>query len=188
MNTSVLCLMGVLIVNNKYEIRGEVTAIFLETKNYGRIETIISTNKLDKVKEFPKTWKVKWSEDIQNFYCVGYIYSNGKRKMIRLHRFITNCPDDKYVDHFNHNTLDNTDDNLRIVSNAENQQNQLIQRNNTSGVRGVYWHKYHKKWVARVQVNRKRIVIGYFDSIEIAEYEVKKARAKYMPFSQEAVN
>lgn len=173
-------------MKNEYEIRGEITAIFIDTKNHGRMETLISTIKLDKAKEFPNAWRAKWSDDIQNFYCVGYITLDRKQTVVRLHRLITDCPDNKDVDHFNHNTLDNIDSNLRIVSNAQNQQNQLIQRNNTSGIRGVYWHKKHKKWVARIQVNHKNMCIGYFDTIEEAENAVKNARAKHMPYSKEA--
>ncbi|MEK5176855.1 HNH endonuclease [Heyndrickxia sp. FSL W8-0496] len=172
---------------NDFEIRGDITAIFLDTKNYGRIETLISTNKLEMVKEFPYAWRAKWSEDVENFYCVGYInLDNNKKKIIRLHRLIMNCPEDKIIDHFNHNTLDNTDSNLRIVSNAENQQNRLVQKNNSSGVRGVYWHKHSQKWLARIQVYKERKIIGYYDSIEEAEFAIKEARAKYMPYSQEA--
>jgi hypothetical protein len=174
-------------VINEYEIRGEVTAIFLETKNHGRLETIISTNKLDKIKEFPFEWRAKWSTEIKSFYCVGYNFNEqNKKEMVWIHRWITDCPDNKYVDHFNHDTLDNTDNNLRIVSNAENQQNRLIQKNNSSGVSGVYWHKHSQKWLARIQVGKLRKSVGYFNSIAEAEQAVIQARAKYMPFSQEA--
>jgi hypothetical protein len=81
---------------NEYEIRGDVTAIYLETKNHGRLETLISTNKLDKAKEFPFAWQAKWSDEINSFYCVGYVkIDKSKKKIIRLHRLITNCPEDK---------------------------------------------------------------------------------------------
>ncbi|CAM9500909.1 unnamed protein product [Choristocarpus tenellus] len=37
-----------------------------------------------------------------------------------------------------------------------------------SGVKGVYWHKSDKKWVARLTLNRKRTVVGSFDVLEDA--------------------
>jgi len=46
------------------------------------------------------------------------------------------------------------------------------QTNNTSGVRGVSWHKGRGKWCARIMFQGKSISLGYFDSLD----EAKKAR------------
>lgn len=34
----------------------------------------------------------------------------------------------------------------------------------SSGVKGVYWHKKTKKWVARIQVHGVVLWLGYYDS------------------------
>jgi hypothetical protein len=40
--------------------------------------------------------------------------------------------------------------------------------NNTSGIKGVSWHKAEKRWVARIQFQGKTYHLGYFDKIEDA--------------------
>lgn len=78
-------------------------------------------------------------------------------------------PVGKYVDHINHNTLDNRKQNLRLVTNAENGQNRKgTHRNSKSGVRGVYWETGKRCWVARITMNKKRHLIGIFKEKEDA--------------------
>ena len=61
------------------------------------------------------------------------IDSNGKRKIIRMHRVITNAPKGMQVDHINGNTLDNRKENLRICTNQQNGMNRERTKNNKSG-------------------------------------------------------
>ena len=92
------------------------------------------------------------------------------------------------VDHINHNTLDNRKSNLRIVSISENTQNlKEVRKNNTSGVRGVYYSTKRKRWVAQLNINKKKIHVGCFTDIKDAEIAIKNARKKYMPYSYEAL-
>lgn len=55
--------------------------------------------------------------------------------------------------------------------------NKRIQKNNTSGVRGV--KQVHSKWVAQIAVNRKRIWLGTFASFDEAVTARKQAEEKY---------
>ena len=48
--------------------------------------------------------------------------------------------------------------------------------NNTSGVKGVYWHKGKNKWYAHCRVNNKRHFIGLFINIDEAEKAVNTFR------------
>ena len=43
-----------------------------------------------------------------------------------------------------------------------------IKSNNTSGVTGVYWHKRHESWVARIGVKNKSIYLGDFSNFDDA--------------------
>ncbi|WP_252233758.1 HNH endonuclease [Clostridium sp. ZS1] len=79
-----------------------------------------------------------------------------------MHRFIMNPPSNKLIDHINGNKLDNRKCNLRIVNKSQNAMNSKKPKNNTSGVKGVYWDKRSKKWEASIQVNMKKKSLGYF--------------------------
>lgn len=54
--------------------------------------------------------------------------------------------------------------NLRIATKTENQGNRGIQKNNTSGVKGVTWHSKAKKW--QVRVSRKHV--GLYEDMNSA--------------------
>ena len=175
-------------MKNAYEIRGEVTAIIINSPKYGTLETLISTDKLEIADSFPNTWGVIWGKTSKTFYVYGHLPREvGKRGHARLHRYITNAPEGMEVDHKNNNGLINTDDNLRIVSSSENKQNfRGSHSNSKSGIRGVSWSEGMKKWNSRVYLNKEKIYSGYFDDIAKAEEAVKEVRATYMPYSKEA--
>lgn len=175
-------------MKNAYEVRGDVTAIFLDSKKYGKFETIISTSKLEKVKSLSITWGVEWNPYTKSFYVKGNIpLSNGRTTTIKLHRWIMDAPKNKVVDHFDHDTLNNIDSNLRIATKSQNAQNiKGAHTDSKSGVLGVCWNKRKKKWYARVTINGKGKHLGYFRDLKDAEQTVFEARMHHMPYSQEA--
>lgn len=69
-----------------------------------------------------------------------------------LHRYIVDAPPDAIVDHINGNGLDNRRENLRIVTSAQNSQNQFVQAGNdkTSRFKGVHWDSGASRWVASI--------------------------------------
>jgi len=102
------------------------------------------------------------------WYCIGsggYLYakrSEGNR-LIKMHRDILAPPAEMYVDHKNHNTLDNRKSNLRICTPAQNCYNRLPSEKGSSRYKGVYWHSGSKKWAAVIGLNNRLIHIGCFD-------------------------
>lgn len=173
-------------MKNEYQVRGEITAIILQSKKFGDMETLISTSNLHHVQEFHGTWYPVWSKKTKSFRVMGSVYGGGKKKNILLHRLILNT--DQHVDHINNNTLDNTNSNLRIVSNAENHQNRKgANANNKCGIRGVYWRKDQNKWHARIGINGKQLHLGFFENLEDAERVVMDSRLNNMPYSKEAL-
>ena len=64
-------------------------------------------------------------------------------------------------------------------SDTKNGKNRKTPKNNTSGVKGVSWHKRSKKWVVSIGVNWKRKALGYFDDLDLAELVSIEARNKY---------
>lgn len=171
---------------NDYEVRGNDVVIFIESKKHGKYETIISKKQLQRAMELPNSWRVQKHVKRNVLYIVGSYTLNGKKKRVYLHRWLTHAPKGMMVDHINHDTLDNRFENLRIVTNAENQQNRRgAKRNSTTGIRGVYWEKRIGKWKAHYMLNGKRVIVGFFEDIKEAEKAVIEARRLSMPFSQE---
>lgn len=175
-------------MKNKYEIRGEVTALLIKSRKYGNKESLIDTIDLKKADSFPSSWHVNFSKKTKSFYVHGSaLLVNGKKTTVCLHRLITNAPDGMCVDHKSHDTLNNMSENLRVCTYSENAQNKKgACKNSKSGIRGVSWSKKAKKWAAAIQIKNKQKHIGYFKKIEDAEKAVKKARKEQMPYSYEA--
>lgn len=64
------------------------------------------------------------------------------------------------IDHIDQNKSNNMIGNLREISNQDNHRNCNNYKSNTSGVKGVSWHKQRKKWCAKVKVNFKHKSLG----------------------------
>ena len=83
-------------------------------------------------------------------------------------------------DHKNRdNTLDYRWSNLRPASISEQNQNRGMQKNNTSGFKGVCWNKKTKKWQAYIYVDCKQIYLGLFEQKEDAIKARLEAERKY---------
>jgi len=87
------------------------------------------------------------------------------------------------IDHINGDRQDNRWCNLRQVTPFENSRNQGNRQDNTSGCRGVTFHKHSGKWVARISHKGIRYDLGYFSNIDAAINVRKQAEIdfKYHP-------
>ena len=100
-------------------------------------------------------------------------------KLIYLHVLIMQPINDEEVDHINGNKLDNRRENLRICTHQQNMMNRKIQKNNTSGIPGVYYNKKYSKWHARIKINGFYIHLGFFDDINEAAQVRQNAEQQY---------
>jgi hypothetical protein len=85
----------------------------------------------------------------------------------------------KEIDHIDCNPTNNNIENLRPATRSENSSNRGLMANNTSGIKGVTWHRTSNKWEASCQVNKKRVKIGYFEELSEAEKVVKSFREQH---------
>jgi len=130
---------------NEYEIRGDITAIFLENKKGLRLETLIDTKKLEYIKALGYYWHLRYAPNTGTYYAqatIQVVKENGKRgaKSMYLHIEIVNPEHNKsiYVDHEDHDTLNNREDNLRKTINRKNLSHRSgANENNKTGVRNV---------------------------------------------------
>lgn len=85
----------------------------------------------------------------------------------------------KEIDHKDGNPLNNLIENLRQANRIEQGCNTKISKNNTSGVKGVYWHKQIKKYVVRLNIDGKRRNFGTYNDIDYAKFVSEAMRYKY---------
>lgn len=123
------------------------------------------------------TWHVDDKKYMRSNVYVGYY----KYNKIKMHRLIMGLENNggEIVDHISGDVLDNRKSNLRVCTHAENMQNRKKQKNNTSGIKGVYWNIQKGKWMAYISVNRKQINLGCFDDINEAKKVHDEAAIKY---------
>lgn len=74
---------------------------------------------------------------------------------------------------------DNRKSNIRIVTCSQNQMNRGLQKNNTSGIAGVFFNKKDNRWEARITVRKNIIQLGSFNNLEDAVNARKSAEEKY---------
>ena len=83
-------------------------------------------------------------------------------KGVKLHDYLFPHKDGLEVDHINLDTFDNRRCNIRYCTHQQNQINQPVQKNNTSGVSGVSWYGPRNKYRARIKVSQQEIHLGYY--------------------------
>jgi len=66
------------------------------------------------------------------------------------------------IDHINHIPNDNRICNLREVSRSCNIKNAKLSKTNTSGIKGVAWHKNRNCWIAHIKTKHGKTHIGAF--------------------------
>jgi hypothetical protein len=129
-------------------------------------------------------WKVKKSRAIAGSvagtnHVKGYIVISVDGNIYLAHRlawlYVHGVWPDESIDHRDCNRSNNIMSNLRLATFSENNRNQPIRRNNTSGQKCVHWSKSSNKWQVRIWGDGKRIYLGSFVSQQEANEAYKKA-------------
>jgi hypothetical protein len=116
----------------------------------------------------------------------GYKKANFLGKVLPVQRVIWEyvhgeVPKGMLVDHINGDRSDNRIANLRLVTNAQNIQNQHKPRkdNKSSGVKGVTLFKPTNKWQVRIRSQGKNHYLGQYDNLDDAAMAYAVGAAKY---------
>jgi hypothetical protein len=170
---------------NYYEIRGDITAIFLKQNNGNEMETIVDSEDLEKLLLAKLSWHAKWDNKLKQYYCeaieqLGKIDGVRKWRSVRLHAFLIGYSGKGHIDHLNHDTLDNRKENLEektVRGNIINRQG--ANKNSHTGVRNV--SLCHNKLLVQLQIGGKNKVLKKFepDQLEEADKFAKEMRKKY---------
>jgi len=140
--------------------------------------------------DYQELSKYKWFaiRSPRGFYAARSVGSNRRKtgqQTIRMHQVILKPPEGKFIDHINHNGLDNRRSNLRICTLQQNIWNMRKQRGNcASQYKGVTWRKDIGKWQARITCNGELLSIGLFDDEKAAAaaYD-KKAKELFREYA-----
>jgi hypothetical protein len=83
------------------------------------------------------------------------------------------------IDHVNRNKSDNRIANLRLSDRTKNAQNTSKRTDNTSGYRGVTWHKKTEKWRVQIYNNGKWTHGGLYADKEDAARRYNELAIEY---------
>lgn len=104
---------------------------------------------------------------ISGGYLTVVLCKNGITKTFGVHvlvaiSFLNHTPNGHtmVVNHINFNKLDNTLNNLEVVTHRENSNHKHLK--SSSKYTGVSWHNRVNKWGSSIRVNNKGIYLGYF--------------------------
>lgn len=154
---------------------------------------MLTQNRLKELLHYdPETGVFTWianNKRIQKGCVAGHEHANGYIRIAidgyqyKAHRlawlYMTGESPQQQVDHINNQKHDNRWLNLRLASNAENSLNKPIGKRNTSGVKGVHWSIEKERWLAQLTIQGKKVQIGSFDDIELAQLAIEEARNKF---------
>lgn len=109
----------------------------------------------------------------------GYINIVINQKWHKAHRLIFlmhygYMPE--FIDHIDNNRSNNKIENLRQATREQNQRNRECNKNSTTKIKGVSFHKCSKKWIAQCRANGKNNYLGVYKTAEEAQKVVENFR------------
>lgn len=97
------------------------------------------------------------------------------RKTILMHREIMDVGANDYIDHIDGNSLNNLRENLRVCTPRQNAKNVVRPITNSSGYKGVSWHKDHDAWRAAICSDGVMYNLGFYETARMAGIAYNRA-------------
>lgn len=150
--------------------------LLIKSKTHG--DKILYYDEEDQVVVLGYRWSL--NKRGNTFYAIAKTGGRKNHKEYKLHRLIMQVVDPNIkVDHIDHNGLNNTRVNLRIVSHSQNMYNSAVSKNNKTGYKGVHFHKKRNKYVAIISCSGNAEHLGLFNSASEAALAYNEAATKY---------
>lgn len=126
-----------------------------------------------------KSFRVKMGDKAGKQNAFGYIQIKIDRKDYYAHRIVWvmhngSIPKGMFIDHIDNDKSNNRISNLRLATKSQNGCNKPKNKNNTSGFKGVSFHKGIGKYVAQIKVNNKGKSLGAYNTAEDAALAYQK--------------
>lgn len=113
--------------------------------------------------EYLSKWKWRASKGVNTLYVISSDPPKNE-KTIRMHRIILGVTNPRvFIDHIDHDGLNNQKSNLRICSAGENRRNSRPIIGLTSKYKGVSWDKSVGRWKAQLYINGVIHFLGTFE-------------------------
>lgn len=116
-------------------------------------------------------WNNRYAGKVAGTFKNGYVQISINKQLIRAHRLawliVYGESPKGHIDHINSNRSDNSIENLRDVSGADNAKNKRLSDKSLTGFSGVYLHQ-NGKFRVKGMANNKQKHIGYFANLKDA--------------------
>jgi len=105
-------------------------------------------------------WSAHFSPNSNTFYAIRHEPTGtpNRQRTVQMHGVIVGLSGLR--DHADGNGLNNRRYNLRPADASQNSCNRRMRSDNTSGFKGVSWHKGTQTYRVRIMVNQKAIALG----------------------------
>ena len=129
----------------------------------------LKDGKLERLRSYPS---IKWTVVENNGTNDGYCNVRFNSMRIYYHTIVwilstgEDIPEGIQIDHINGNRIDNRFENLRLVTDRENNQNRKVHRKGK--LVGCSFHKPMNKYRASIWIGKKCSHLGYYDTEEEA--------------------
>lgn len=130
--------------------------------------------------DFDTTSEHKWTVFSVGNCSYAFTKIGPEQKTLLMHRMILSAKNGQVIDHIDGNGLNNVRSNIRFCTQSQNKMNSRSFHKGTSSYKGVCRHNgVKKKWQAYVNVNQKKIKLGYYETEEQAARAYDEAAKKH---------